>query len=49
MGYVKFAHDFSLDLKRIKRGKHKEGIHHIQHINAVHSKLKKWMNRFNSS
>jgi len=45
--YVQFAHDFSLDHKRIKRGKHKEGIYHIQHINAVHSKLKKWMNRFN--
>lgn len=45
--YVQFAHDFLLDHKRIKRGKHKEGIYHIQHINAVHSKLKKWMNRFN--
>lgn len=30
-----------------KNGKYKEGIYHIQHINAVHSKLKKWMNRFN--
>lgn len=30
-----------------KRGKHKEGIYHIQHINDVPSKLKKWMNRFN--
>ncbi len=33
--------------KSHKRGKHKEGIYHIQHINAVHSKLKKWMNKFN--
>lgn len=45
--YVQFSKDFSLEHKRIKRGKHKEGIYHIQHINAVHSKLKKWMNRFN--
>lgn len=45
--YVQFAHDFSLDHKRVKRRKHKERIYHIQHINAVHSKLKKWMNRFN--
>lgn len=45
--YVQFTKDFSLEHKRIKRGKHKEGIYHIQHINAVHSKLKKWMNRFN--
>lgn len=45
--YVQFTKDFSLDHERIKRGKHKEGIYHIQHINAVHSKLKKWMNRFN--
>lgn len=45
--YVQFAHDFSLDHKRVKRGKHKEGIYHIQHISAIHSKLKKWMDRFN--
>lgn len=31
----------------IKRGKHKEGLYHIQHINGLHSNLKKWMNRFN--
>ncbi|PEB39437.1 IS1595-like element ISBth19 family transposase [Bacillus pseudomycoides] len=45
--YVQIARDFSLEHKRIQRGKHKEGIYHIQHINAVHSKLKKWMNKFN--
>ena len=45
--YVKFATDFNLDHKRIKIGKHKEGIYHIQHINALHSNLKKWMGRFN--
>lgn len=25
----------------------KEGIYHIQHINAFHSKLKKWIDNFN--
>jgi hypothetical protein len=45
--YVKFAINFSLEHKRIPRGKHKEGLYHIQHINALHSNLKKWMNRFN--
>lgn len=44
--YVQFAKDFSLEHKRVKRGKHKEGIYHIQRINAVHSKLKKWMDMF---
>jgi hypothetical protein len=39
--------DLDIELQQIKRGKHKEGIYHIQHINAFHSKLKKWMDRFN--
>ncbi len=43
----RLSNDLSLEHKRIKRGKHKEGIYHIQHINAVHSKLKKWIDRFN--
>ena len=45
--YIKFATDFNLEHKRIKTGKHKEGIYHIQHINSLHSNLKKWMGRFN--
>lgn len=45
--YIKFATDFNLDHKRIKAGKHKEGIYHIQHVNSLHSNLKKWMGRFN--
>ncbi len=45
--YIKFAQNLGIELQQIKRGKHKEGIYHIQHINAFHSKLKKWMNRFN--
>ena len=31
----------------IKTGKHKEGIYPIQHVNSLHSNLKKWMSRFN--
>jgi hypothetical protein len=44
--YIKFAQNFDIELLQIKRGKHKEGIYHIQHINAFHSKLKEWMYRF---
>ena len=45
--YIRFATDFNLDHKRIKTGKHKEDIYHIQHINNLHSNLKRWMHRFN--
>ena len=45
--YMQFAEDMELEHKRIKRGKHKEDIYHIQHINSLHSNLKRWMNRFN--
>lgn len=45
---IKFASDLSLEHKCIKRGKHKEGLYHIQHINnALHSNLNKWMDKFN--
>ena len=36
-----------LEHKRIKRGSHKEDIYHINHINSLHSNLKRWMARFN--
>ena len=45
--YIRFATDFNLDHKRIKTGKYKEDIYHIQHINNLHSNLKRWMGRFN--
>ena len=45
--YIKFATDFNLDHKRIKTGKNKECIYNIQHINALHSNLKKLIGRFN--
>lgn len=32
--YIQFAKDKGIELQQIKRGKHKEGIYHIQHINA---------------
>ncbi|MBU3093301.1 IS1595 family transposase [Clostridium sp. CF011] len=46
--YIKFAQNSNVELQQIKRGKHKEGIFHIQHINAFHSKLKEWMYQFHS-
>lgn len=45
--YSQFAKYMALHHKEIKRGKHKEGIYHIQHINSLHSNLKRWMIRFN--
>lgn len=45
--YMQFAIDMSLDHKKIKRGKHKDDIYHIQHVNALHSNLKRWMRKFN--
>ncbi len=44
--YIQFAPSLGVELQQIKLDKHKEGIYHIQHINAFHSKLKKWMERF---
>ena len=44
---MQFAVDMSLEHKRIKRGRYKDDIYHIQHINSLHSNLKKWMCRFN--
>ena len=42
--YIQFAIDMELEHKRIKRGRHKEDIYHI---NSLHSNLKRWMNGFN--
>lgn len=44
--YIKFAQNFELELQQIKRSKHKEGLYHIQHINAFHRNLKGWMDKF---
>lgn len=32
-----------LEYKRIKRGRHKEDIYHIQHINSLYFNLKRWV------
>lgn len=45
--YIQFTKDLNLEHKRIKRGYHKEGLYHIQHINSLHSKLKRWIRTFN--
>lgn len=39
--YMQFAINVSLEHRRIKRGKYKEDIYHIQHINNLHSNLKR--------
>ncbi|MGL4361765.1 MAG: IS1595 family transposase [Cellulosilyticaceae bacterium] len=44
--YIQFAKDFSLDHKQIKRGRHKEGIYHINHLNSLHSLFKGWIRHF---
>jgi transposase-like protein len=44
--YIKLAKDLNLEHHRIKKGKHKEGIYHIQHVNSMHSELKQWMQPF---
>lgn len=45
--YIQFITDMELEHKQIKRGKHKEDIYHIQHINSLHSNLKGWLRKFN--
>lgn len=44
--FIKFAQNSNINLQQIKRGKRKEGIYHIQHVNSFHSRLKTWMLRF---
>lgn len=40
--YGKFATEVQAELKQIERGKHKNGIYHINHVNALHNGLKLW-------
>ena len=44
--YNDFANTNSLELIKLKTGKSKSGIYHIQHINSYHSMLKNFMIRF---
>ena len=43
--YKSFAKSIPADLVQIERGKHKNGVYHINHINALHNKLKLWMKK----
>lgn len=45
--YCKFAKNNGYELIQIESGKYKAGVYHINHINATHSKMKKFMRRFN--
>ncbi len=44
--YIQFTKDFALEHVRIKTGRHKNGVYHINHINSMHSNLKEWIRRF---
>jgi len=45
--YVRFANSKGIQLIQLKSGKEKKGIYNIQRINNYHSKLKKFMVKFN--
>jgi hypothetical protein len=45
--YVRFANSNNINLVQLKTGRAKKGIYNIQHINSFHSKLKKFIDRFN--
>jgi len=44
--YIKFGIKYAKQHIRIASGKHKNGVYHISHVNALHSKLKKWLTGF---
>jgi len=44
--YIQFTKDFTLEHVRIKTGRHKNGVYHINHVNSLHSNLKEWIRRF---
>lgn len=44
--YIQFTKNFTLEHVRIKTGRHKNGIFHINHVNSLHSNLKEWVKRF---
>jgi len=45
--YITFAKGHVAEHIRIASGKHKNGVYHISHVNSLHSKFKKWIDRFN--
>ncbi len=45
--FKKFARESNLKLVQLPKGKKKECIYHLQHVNSFHSRLKNLMTRFN--
>lgn len=45
--YPKFANQLQLTHIKLKGGKAKEDIYHLQNINSFHSQLKRWIRKFN--
>lgn len=44
--YKTYANKIGVSIVQIKNGKFKEGIYHIQNINALHSNLRSWIQKF---
>lgn len=44
--YAKFADKKGYKLIQIERGKHKLGVYHINHVNALHNNLKMFIDKF---
>lgn len=45
--YKTLSKNLKLYHKQIPSGKHSDGIYNLSGINSLHSKFKKWMQRFN--
>jgi len=45
--YIKFAKSLSLEHIRLEEFKSKKGVYHINNINSFHTRLKKFIDRFN--
>jgi transposase-like protein len=45
--YPKFANQLNLTHVKLKGGKKKEDIYHLQNVNSLHSHLKRWIRKFN--
>lgn len=44
--YVKFTAKNGFKLVQLERGQHKLGVYHINHVNAFHNNLKRFMDKF---
>lgn len=45
--YKTLSKNLKLNHKQIPSGKHSDGTYNLSSINSLHSKFKKWMQRFN--